>query len=215
IIIVSLLLLLVIISAVPSYLQGKWSWMKPPEITNLKQLRELQQTGLILPEWQTIQEGQITVGGHKWWVQIIRKEEEKPIFLLLLGQRNHTDQPEVEWMDIQGKERWKSDSYRQLKFNVDSASVVARFFRTYGTKQGFAAVVQWYATPNGGYTAPFQWFVADRLAQLHKSRVPWVAVSLKIPTQPGANIETVEELAKSLAKTVQKSLMEEIFSVSS
>ncbi|NET87014.1 MAG: cyanoexosortase B system-associated protein [Kamptonema sp. SIO1D9] len=211
--IIIFLLFLVIIGAVPSYLRGTWAWMNPPEITNIKQLRDLRQKGLTLPGWQTIEQEEIPIGGHKWLAQIIQKNAEKPVLLLLLSQKDHTDRPEVEWMDIRGRERWKSDSHRQLKFNVDSASIVARFFRAYG-QQGFAAVVQWYATPSGGYASPMQWFIADSLAQLRGSRIPWVAVSIKIPTKPAADLETVEESAESFAKTVQKTLMEEIFTVS-
>jgi cyanoexosortase B-associated protein len=204
--------MLVIIGAVPSYLQGNWSWAQPPEVKNLSEIRSIRSVGLDVPGIETLEQQEIQVGGHKWSAQEIAPKNSKPVLLLLLPQRDHKAQPEVEWLDINGFEQWKTDSYRQLRFQVppgkgaNSASVNARFFRAWNQRQTFA-VVQWYATPHGGTAVPSRWFWADQLAQLRRRRVPWVAVSLKIPMEPLGDLEASQPLAQSLGESVQTALM--------
>ena len=220
--VVVFLLLLVGIGAVPGYLTGHWSWAKVPPVTNLKQLKELRQTGLELPGWKTLDHKTELVGGHKWSIQEIGRDNPKPVRLLLLPQNDHKDQPEIEWVDINEFEHWQTDSYKKMKFAVESsvsptltgasipvtpaAEVEARFFRAWNQRQT-VAVLQWYAWGKGGNPAPSRWFWVDQFAQWRRSRVPWVAVCLQLPIEPLGDIEVARPLAESLGKMVQATLM--------
>ncbi len=217
------LLVLLLIGAVPSYWTGNWSWVKPPPVANLKQLKELRQTGLDLPGWKTLEQKTATLGGHKWSVQAIQRDSPKPVRLMLFPQSDHKSQPQVEWVDVNEFERWKTDSYKKMQFVVEAsqlenstgasklivrpaAEVEASFFRAWNRQQTMA-VLQWYAWHGGGSPAPSRWFWADRLAQLQRNRVPWVAVCLQIPIEPLGDIEASRQTAESLAKMVQSALM--------
>lgn len=212
-----LLLALMAIGAVPGYISGKWSWVKPPRVTTLKQLREMRKQGLNLPGWQTLVQEEIPIGGHKWSYQQIQSEGQTTVGLLLLNQNSHVDQPRVEWVDINGHQQqissdWKTDSYQTKQFAVaptdERSSVVvrARFFRGWNQRQTYA-IVQWYARPDGGSTGPTSWFWADRMAMVKGGRAPWVAVCLLIPIEPLGDIEQTWPQAKKLAETVQRTLM--------
>jgi len=224
---IALLLLLVLaFGALPGYLRGgTWPWARPIPVENPRPLRSLPQAGIELSGWQTLQQDEIPIGGNKWSVQLLQQEDERPTFLFLRPQRSDKSQPEVDWTDIEGfadrrkKELgpWKTDSYRQIAFTVESsnlsAKVKTRFFRGWNQRQTFA-VVQWYAWETGGSPTPLDWFVADRLAQLHRRRLPWIAVALKIPIEPLGDLEAARPNAESLAEIVQATLMTDIFSSS-
>ncbi len=206
-----LLLVLLVIGAVPGYMTGHWQWQKLPPITSIKQLRQLRSQGLNLPGWQTIEKSQQQIGGHKWLMQINKKQgTQTQAILLLLPQTDSKNQPEVEWTEIKSWQQWNEAQYRPAEFTVKLASsevkVKARFFRASTDKQTFA-VLQWYAFPNGGNPLPLQWFVADQLAQLRKQRAPWVGVSIMIPMEPLGQVETTWSLTKSIGETVQGALM--------
>ena len=205
-----LLSTLIIIKAAPGYWQGgNWSWLNTPKTDNIQQIKGILSTGLILENWQIVERQQLKIGGHKWLGQIIKQEDSKPIMLLLKPQTYYRDKPGVEWMDINGLERWKTDSYSQINFTVDrdqnSLPTTARFFRAWNKRQTFA-VVQWYAFPNGGHHAPSSWFWQDLLAQLRGKRVSWVAVSLRIPIEPLGELKDARPFATSLAERVQTHL---------
>ncbi len=209
------LLILVAIGAVPGYLTGHWPWAHPTAIVNLNQIRNLRKTGLTLAGWPTKEQHGEIIGGHKWSIQEFQKDSEKPLIMLLRPQQDPKDQPEVEWMDINGFEQqqadWQTDSDRILKFTVEAsptAKVEASFFRAWNQQQTYA-VLQWYAWSEGGHFSPVSWFWADQNAQWQHRRLPWVAVSIRIPIEPLGNIETVRPLAASLGKTVQARLMQE------
>ena len=230
-----LLLLLLGIAATPSYLTGHWRWAHPPKSLAFKQLRHLPKTELTIPGWQTTQRQVVPIGGHKWLVQEIQAQSvanpnslssQAPAkaALFLTAPSGDTSQPEVEWMDINGFQRWNTDSLRLSKFTVSSAElaatatgqkltseplpvrVKARFLRGWTQQQTFA-VLQWYAWPTGGSPAPSDWFWADRKSQLQNARQPWVAVCLLIPIEPLGDIESVWPVAQSLAQTVQAALI--------
>ena len=206
-----LLSTLIIVGAAPGYWQGgNWSWLNIPQTSNTKQLRGILSTGLILENWQIIDKQQLQIGGHKWLGQIIKQEGSKPIMLLLKPQTYYRNKPEVEWMDINGLERWKTDSYSQINFTVDrdtNSPTTARFFRAWNQKQTFA-VVQWYAFPQGGHYTSANWFWQDLLAQLRGNRVSWVAVSIRIPIEPLGELSNAQPLATSIAAQVQTKLQE-------
>ena len=217
------LLVLIGIAAVPGYLTGKWSWAQLPQVANIKQLRQLPKKGLELPGWKTLEQKTLPIGGHQWSVQAIERDDSKPVLLFLLPQNDHKAQPQVEWMDLNGFEKWRTDSYKKMQFAVEAsvlekqasaskptttpaAEVEARFFRAW-TQRETRAVLQWYAWPSGGHPAPSRWFWADQFAQLRRERVPWVAVCLQIPIEPLGDIEASRPLAESLSKMVQAALM--------
>ena len=226
IIVLGFLLLLLGIGAIPGYFSGHWPWAHLPRVTHLNQLRNLRQTGLTLPGWQTIKQQIVPIGGHKWSLQQLQGDTAKPVVLLLFPQNGDKDQPQVEWMDVDGVMAWKTDSYRQLQFTVEPSSltgvmsqimphtVEARFFRAWQQQPSLAqtfAVLQWYAWPGGGNPAPSQWFWLDQRAQWRRQRVPWVAVCLQIPIEPLGDIEASRSLAESLGKKIQATLMADTF----
>ena len=211
------LLLLLTARAIPSYLTGKWPSMNPPPVATLRQLKIVRREGLTLPGWRSKIQQNVSIGSHKWLLQQI-KDDRKIAILLLLTQNGPKDQPQVEWTDINGFHRWKTDSYRLLNFTVESTkflpdkphkiAVDAQFFRGWTQKQTFA-ISQWYARPNGGNAIPSSWFWEDRKAQLFNRRVPWVAVCILIPIEPLGDIEKVRPLATSISESVQVALMKE------
>ncbi|MBN3907351.1 MAG: cyanoexosortase B system-associated protein [Nostoc sp. NMS1] len=216
-----LLLLLLAIGGVPGYLTGYWQWKQPLPVTTLKELKQIRNTGLALPGWQTTEQAEQEIGEHKWSLQTLKKEgSQSQAILLLLPQNGPMDQPEVEWTDVNGWGRsrwgkWDVAQSRSAKFTVKPPGklasnvetiVEARFFRAVTPQQTFA-VLQWYAMPDGGNPSPFHWFLADQLAQWRKQRIPWVSVSILIPMEPLGQVETSWSLAKSMGETVQSALM--------
>ena len=215
IIVILLLIGTIAIAAIPGYLQGgTWTWSELPQIENTRQMRELLGTGIQFDNWQTVVQKQLRIGGKKWSAQAITQGDTSPIIVLLAPQTYYKDRPYVEWTDLQGLEKWKTDSHRQLKFSTGTSKVKvnARFFRAWN-QQTFA-IVQWYAFPNGGDFSTKNWFWRDLIAQLQQKRVPWIAVCLKIPLNPLDDLESAETLATSLGKQVQNSLQENVFYVS-
>ncbi|MDY6781514.1 MAG: cyanoexosortase B system-associated protein [Cyanobacteriota bacterium] len=213
-----LLVLLLAIAAVPNYIQGKWSWAKPVSVQNLKSLRNLSETGLSLDQWKITEQVQATIGGHKWSAQHIVPENpadpDDSAILLLRPQNSHKIQPEVDWVDVRGINRWKTDSYNSLKFAIDAPDgnipVQTRFFRAWNENKTYA-VAQWYAWPDGGHPKPSRWFVADQRAQLRGDRQPWIAVNLQIPIEPLGDINSVKSEMELLAKQVHSTLIADLF----
>jgi cyanoexosortase B-associated protein len=213
-------------SVIPNYWTGNWFWSKPLEPPNIQQLVAVQKQGLTLPGWQTLEQQVVEIGGHKWSRQAILPESatqatewslRSPIIVILRPQTWHRDQPQVDWMDINGVQQWTADNRRSLRFavipnaNGDRSNapvqVQARFFRGWNQQQTYA-VVQWYAWSKGGHSAPSRWFWVDQVTQWRdRHRMPWVAVSLLIPIKPLGEIEQSRLLAETLAQTVQSSLM--------
>lgn len=222
-VVLGFLLILVGVGAVPGYWSGNWSWAERPPVANIKQINALRQTGLVFPGWQTLKQKTVKIGPHDWSIQVIKQDNSKPVVVLLHPQSDRESVPEVEWVDINGFEKWKTDSYTKLQFAVETSSlkkpasaskptkkiaaeVEARLFRAWNQRQTLA-VVQWYAWPEGGHPASSRWFWLDQLAQLRRSRVPWVAVCLQIPMEPLGDLEASRPSAQSLAKMVQTALM--------
>jgi len=212
----SLLLLLLVIGAIPGYLKGNWEWQELPRVTSFKELRALRQKGLTLPGWQTLEQREQEIGGRKWSYQLIQKEgDQTKAILLLLPQIGARDQPVVEWTEINSFWQWQVAQFRSADFTVKQPQgvgakaekkVQARFFRGSTNQQTFA-VLQWYAWSNGGHSSPLPWFIVDQVAQWHKKRAAWVAVSILIPMEPLGQVETTWNQAKSIGQTVQAALM--------
>jgi cyanoexosortase B-associated protein len=207
-----LLLLLLGFGAVPGYFAGHWQWQQLQSPTTLKQLKQLHRGGLKIPGWQTTEQRDQQIGGRRWSLQVMKKEGlQKEVMLLLLPQKDGKDQPQVEWTEMNGFWQWDVAQERSAEFSVTQQAdspqkVQARFFRG-STKQQTFSVLQWYAMPNGGNPSPLKWFLADQLAQLRKSRTPWVAVSILIPMEPLGQLETTWDEAQSIGKTVQAALL--------
>jgi cyanoexosortase B-associated protein len=245
------LLAIAAVSVLPNYGTQQWSWRTPPDVPYLSQIKALQTQGLTLPGWQTLRQEKVEIGGHKWSIQEIRALPtpnsplqslpqpplENPIIVMLRPQTWHRDQPQVDWMDINGVQQWTADSQRSLQFVVNasdlsdlvaeselpgsshssaqSVSINARFLRGWNQRQTYA-VVQWYAWSTGGSAAPSRWFWVDQLSQWRdRHRMPWVAVSVLIPIKPLGDIDTAESLAKSLGQTIQSALMIHVFAPNS
>ncbi len=213
-IILALLLILLLIKVTPGYLRGEWSWQDLPKFDQVKNLQNLKKGGLNIPEWKTIVQEEIKIGGSSWSGQILEKAGQKPITLLLKPETYYKNEPEVEWVDVKGLEKWKTDSQDKLKFTLDynnqKIPVTANFFRAWTDKKTYA-IVQWYAMPNKGHFAPSQWFWNDLSAQLNGQRVPWIAVSLNIEIEPLGDIAKTKPLAESLAKIIQEQLVKIVF----
>jgi cyanoexosortase B-associated protein len=212
-----LLLLLLVIGAVPGYLKGRWQWQEPPHVHNLKQLKDLRQTNLNIPGWQTTDQREQTIGGRKWSLQLIKKDEKTQAVVLLLPQNGPRDQPQVEWTEINGWQQWDVAQERTAEFTVPNpkasnttVKVEARFFRGVTPQQTFA-VLQWYASPKGGHPAPINWFLADQVAQWSHKRVAWVGACILVPIEPLGQVEQSWTLVQSLAQEVQASLMKDVF----
>lgn len=220
------------VPVLPHYVTGHWPWLHPPSLQPISQLRQLQEQGLTLPGWKTLEQQPLQIGGKDWSAQAIvplsAPEQPSPTILLLRPQTWHQDQPSVEWMDLNGAQQWTADTKTHLTFTLPSRAsstlpptaqslhsaiaVHARFFRGW-TEQQTYAVLQWYALPNGGTPAAGHWFWADQKSQLRdRRRTPWVAVSLLIPIEPLGDITTAAPLAKTLGQLIQSQLMQTVLS---
>lgn len=215
-VLIGFLLLVVAVAALPGYLQLQWPWMSPPPVITLRQLQELRQTGIEIPDWETVNQQEIFIGGHKWSVQSIEKDNQTAV-VLLLPQNGPLDQPQVAWVDINGfqqqlSRQWRTDSRRRKSLSLEAtpdhptAQVTARYFRGWNPSQTYA-ILQWYAWPGGGHPAPSQWFWVDRAAQTRRDRAPWVAVCVLIPIEPLGDIEQTWPMAESLGESIQSTLM--------
>lgn len=208
-ILIALLSLAIAISAIPGYLSGKWNWADLPKISQIQRLREIPKTGLTLPDSKTLKQQEIIIGGNQWSAQVVEKGD-RLIELWLMPQDYYKNHPQVEWTDLKGFESWNTANEQTLNLTFDGQKQVkAKLFKAWSRRT--FAVVQWYAWYGGGSYSPMQWFFSDLWAQVHKRRTSWVAVSLKIPIQPLAELETQEALIISLAQTVQTTLEEKIF----
>lgn len=218
----ALLLVLLMVGAMPGYLKGSWFWQSPPPITVLQNLKHLRQQGLPLPGWQMTKQRTLTLGDHVWSVQESQDSQQHTAILFLFTQNGPKDQPQVEWMDLNGIQQWETDSQQALSFTVpgttddrstSSAStipVTAQLFRAWNRQQTYA-VLQWYAWPTGGSPVPSQWFMADRLAQLHRQRQPWVAVSALLEIEPLDDLSKYSDRIEALGKTIQSAILQTVF----
>jgi cyanoexosortase B-associated protein len=200
------------IAILPAYLTGQWPWSQSPEVAQIEQLQTLQQQGLALPGWQLTTAEPVTINRQTWTLgeyQSTNPDTSAGRFALLLRpQPWHSDQPQLEWIDLAGAQNWRIDSRQRLKVTPGAAdgAVNARFFRAWGDRQSFA-VVQWYALPGGGDPSPSAWFWADQWSQLtHHRLTPWVAVSLLLPMGSLDAIDDYRPLATDLTELIQQQL---------
>lgn len=201
----------------PAYLSGQWPWVNTPQVAQLEQLRTLQAEGLELPGWQLTTIEPITINSRTWSLGDYRAnspgDSERRFALLLYPQPWHSDQPQVEWVDLAGAQNWQIESRQRLKVAASPSAgpVSAKFFRARGDRQSFA-VVQWYALPGGGNPSPSQWFWANEWSQLTQRKLtPWVAVSLLLPMGALDAIADYQPLAEDLTGLIQQQLTNTVF----
>ncbi|MEL7328327.1 MAG: cyanoexosortase B system-associated protein [Cyanobacteria bacterium J06559_1] len=224
-IVISALALFIAVSAVPRYISG-WPWANPLKVHNQSELQAIRDQGIALPGWISQEQATTKIGGDSWSIQQLaldQNSDPRPqgaastVLLLLRPQIWEADQPEVEWLDIKGFQRWKTDSLTKLPFEMstqdsETVRIKADFFRAWSKEQTYA-VLQWYASPVGGSASPAWWFWADQGAQWrHRQRLPWVAVSVWLPIDPLSAIAPHQETAISLGKAIQSRLEETAFS---
>ncbi len=207
---VIVLTILTIFIALPGYLSGKSTWRDLPKVSGINQLKSLETKRLNIPGWQTTDLKNPTVGTHKWSAQIISSESVPQAQLFLLPQKYYRSKPEVEWVDVDGFERWQTETIETLELVGSTGNLIqARFFKARNAQT--YAVVQWYTWPSGGDYRIFPWFWQDELAQTRGSRAPWIAVSLKIIMSPLDELQSKKALAQKLAQSIQKVLEQEVF----
>ncbi|MDJ0509098.1 MAG: cyanoexosortase B system-associated protein [Crocosphaera sp.] len=212
IIVLALLTLAIIFVAIPGYFSTKWSWSDLPRVPEVSQMKQVPKTQLNFENWTTITQKEVPLNNYPWSFQVVEKPGQDPIVIALKAQKYYQDSPEVEWADLQGLEKWKTDNHQTLKFPSSTNPknlVKAHWFKAWNKKT--YGILQWYAWPGGGNYRNSRWFLADQKAQLSQKRIPWVAVSLKIPMSPLGELKDVESIAESLATEVQKTLEKEVF----
>jgi cyanoexosortase B-associated protein len=201
---------LILLGAAPHYLNQKWPWLMPPPIAQLKELRAIRQQGVPIQSWQTAAGQPLEMGEHHWYQQSLAQGD-RTATVLLLPQGSPTQQPQVEWNDIQGIQRWQTDSLKTLRVTGQAPDPFeTRFFRAWTPTHTYA-VLQWYAQSNGGSPVASKWYVVDRLAQWRQQRVPWIAVSVQMPMAPLDDLAKYQDGAIALAQDIQVSLQQQIF----
>ncbi|MGB3402571.1 MAG: cyanoexosortase B system-associated protein [Microcoleaceae cyanobacterium] len=130
------MLLLLIVGAIPGYFKGTWSWSDLPPVKTISQLKSVRADGLNLSSWKTLDHQILNIRNHDWLIQTVEKENQTAI-LLILTQDYYKDHPQVEWMDLNGFQAWKTDDRRHQTVEVDSTAQTApivkiktRFFRS-------------------------------------------------------------------------------------
>ncbi|PZU98146.1 MAG: cyanoexosortase B system-associated protein [Leptolyngbya sp.] len=213
-VLVVVLAALAAIAILPAYLSGQWPWANSPQVAQIDQLRALQTAGLPLPGWQQTTVEPIPINRQTWTLVEYRADspeaQSAPVqqfAVLLHPQPWHSNQPQLEWIDLVGAQKWRIESRRRLKVtSPQTGPVDARFLRAWGDRQSFA-VVQWYALPSGGHPSPSHWFWANQWSQLTQRQLtPWVAVSLLLPMEPLGTMDAYQSLAENLTGLIQQQL---------
>lgn len=204
------LTLLLCLGTIPGYLNGnKWHWQNPTAVMALTELKILRKQGLQLPGWQTQEQRSVVLGEHPWSIQQIKNDRSEDATVFLFTQNGPRDQPQVEWSEINGVQRWQTDSETEQGVQVQTAGttipITTKIFRAWTSKRTYG-VVQWYAWSDGGHPSPSHWFLADRIAQLQGKRQPWVAVSILVPMEPLDDLNKYRDRLMDLTKTVHSQL---------
>ena len=204
--------ILLAVGTVPGYLAGKWQWQNPPAVKVLGALKQIRKQGIEIPGWRTTEQKSMILGEHPWSIQTIESETKDAntkdtATVFLFTQNGPRDQPQVEWSELDGVQRWKRDSESQQSFTVNQVPVTARLFRAWNSKRTYA-VMQWYAWSTGGHPEPSHWFFADRLAQFQGKRQPWIAVSILLPMEPLDDLNKYRDKITALAQPIESRLLE-------
>ncbi len=196
--------------AVPQYLSGQWPWHSPPGVAQIRAIRNLKETGLTIDDWSEDFQQKISIGGSQWSVQQlthVNGAAPAQMILFLKPQGQSDDQPEVEWIDLEGAQKWQTSNPRRLRIGTLRINT----FRAWTSHQTFA-VAQWYAMPESGHPAPHHWFWRDQKYQwIRGERLPWVAVSLLVPMPPLGDVSLFYSELERLSQLVQMSLGDTVF----
>lgn len=180
------------------------------DVAQIRSIRELKETGLTLNGWSQDFQQKITMGGSQWSVQQLTHSDNatsEQMVLFLKPQGQAEDQPQVEWIDLKGAQKWQTSNPRRLRIGKLSIDT----FRAWTSNQTFA-VAQWYALPQGGHPAPHHWFWRDQKYQWTRGeRLPWVAVSLLLPMPPLGDVSLFYSDLESSSQLVQTVLEEAVF----
>ncbi|MEB3283543.1 MAG: cyanoexosortase B system-associated protein [Lyngbya sp.] len=137
IIAIAFMLVMLIVAAIPGYLTGKWTWADQPQLQTLAQLQQIREQGLDLTGWKTLDHKLMTLRGHEWLIQTVEQNNQTAIVLMLV-QKYYKDRPQVEWMDLNGFQQWKTDSSRRLRLTANPSEngsspteFSAQFFRSW------------------------------------------------------------------------------------
>lgn len=226
---IALFLILLLLGAIPKYLQGNPPIDAIPDAP-IASLQQLTEEGLTLDNWTTVDRQTVRLGPNQWVMQTLAWDGgdltdalSDRATILMSPQRVQTGtaaQPQMEWLDIRGLGRaqgqnWTEDQYQQIEFSLSDdqgqdATVQARYFRGWTERRSFA-IAQWYAWETGGNPSLVRWFWRDRMARLQGRRVPWVAVSLIVPIEHLSPIDAASPFMKSFAQQVHQALMEQSF----
>jgi cyanoexosortase B-associated protein len=221
---------LVAVGILPAYLSGQWPWVTAFQAPYLEHLQTLQDRALPLPGWVPTSHQLVVMNQQDWVVteyqrkpaELIQETEATPpvqqIALLMHPQPWHSDQPELEWLDINSAQGLKPSFKRMVALTVtrDQQPMTARasFARSRNQQYTFATL-QWYAWPDGGHPSPAAWFWTNQGSQLTRQALtPWVAVSVLIPMEPLAEVQTYQPLAIELGSAIQQQLVSEVFTSS-
>ncbi len=199
-------------AALPQYFSNQWPWQTPPDVPQIRAVRELKETGLTLAGWSEDFQQKVPMSGGQWSVQQLTQAEDstpQQIVLFLKPQGQAKDQPEVEWIDLKGAQKWQTSHQQRLRVG----SLVVDTFRAWTDRQTFA-VAQWYAMPDSGHPAPYHWFWRDQTYQWSRGeRLPWVAVSVLVPMPPLGEVSLFYADLENLSQLVQASLEKTVFSI--
>ncbi|MGB3534004.1 MAG: cyanoexosortase B system-associated protein [Microcoleaceae cyanobacterium] len=158
------MLLLLIVGAIPGYFKGTWSWSDLPPVKTISQLKAVRENGLNLSNWKTLDHQTLNLRSQDWLIQTVEKDNQTAI-LLILTQNYYKDHPQVEWMDFNGFQGWKTDENRSINLTVDSTTqtdpivkIKTRFFRS--------------LTPNTNNLLTLLWSScsSDRLCSLYQQQ---------------------------------------------
>lgn len=221
-VLIAVLSALVAIAALPNYLTGEWPWQAQLPVPHLGELRGLRQMPLPVAGWELAHQQEVKIGGSTWGLSEYRlpggadgSAVGSSFALLVRPQTSPDKQPEVEWVDLQGSQRWRVNDLHTVRFTVNDAAgqpttVTTRYFRGLSDSRTLA-VMQWYAWPSGGHFAPGKWFWADQGRQWqHRERMPWVAVSVLLPIEPVGDIRSHTDRAVAIAQAVHQSLLSSV-----
>lgn len=209
-----LLALLLAVGMLPAYLSGQWPWVTAPQVPHMDAVQNLGREGLELPNWQLTTHQDIAINRQTWRLNEYQATGRptpgggsalSSVAVLLYPQPWHSNQPQVEWMDIIGAQNWRVDGRQRLRF-PDEPTVQANFFRAWGDRP--MAVLQWYSWPSGGHPSPSRWFWANQRSQLAThSLTPWVAVTLVAPLPASGELGDMSSQLVALGETVHRQVV--------
>lgn len=208
--VVALLAAIIAVVALPQYVSSQWPWQSPPGVPQIQAIRALKETGVSIDGWSKDFQQKITMGGSQWSVQQLTHTDgpaPTQMVLFLKPQGQADDQPEVEWIDLKGAQKWQTSDHQRISLETLSINT----FRAWTSDQTFA-IAQWYALPQGGHPEPHHWFWRDQIYQWSRGeRLPWVAVSLLVPMPPLGDVSLFYADLERLSQLVQTSLRETVF----